>query len=159
MIRLCALAVTAFAFVSFTDADEPKKPDVKLPPFAAEVQKIQKAVDEKLAPIYAAAEKDDEAAKSESAREAILTKSNAEWEKISKPANEAAMKLLRPNAADPAALPGLIWVGGSTRDAVLQAEVVALLKKHHLVHPETIAFAKNNKRNRSRSCAIGSEPL
>jgi thiol-disulfide isomerase/thioredoxin len=144
MIRLFALMVTLFALTSFVHADEPKKPDVKLPAFAVEVQKIQKDVQEKLAPIYTAVEKEYEAAKTETDREAIMVKSTAESNKIHAPAYEQAMKLLRPNAADPAAIPGLVWVC-NTRDNALQTEIVDLLKKHHLVRTETITFAKNNK--------------
>ena len=143
MIRLFALPLCLFAIASFAGAEEPKKPDAKLPAFAVEVAKIQKDVEAKLEPIYAAVEKDYEAAKTESEREAIVAKSHAESSKIYKPAYEAAMKLLRPNAADPAAVAGLVWVC-PTCDTALQAEIVALLRKHHLVHPETIAFAKSN---------------
>ena len=146
MIRLFALMVTLFALTSFTNADEPKKADVKLPTFAVEVQKIQKDVEEKLAPIYAAVEKEYEAAKTEAEREDIVVKSTAESNKIHAPAYEQAMKLLRPNAADPAAISGLVWVCNARSNA-LQTEIVDLLRKHHLVHPETITFAKNNKQS------------
>ena len=146
MNRLYALMLTLFALASFADADEPKKPDVKLPAFAFEVQKIQKDIEEKLAPIYAAVEKEYEAAKTETDRETIIAKSYAEQAKIHASAYEQAMKLLRPNAADPAAVTGLVWVC-NTRDSALQTEIVDLLKKHHLVRTETITFAKNNKQS------------
>ena len=146
MIRLFALSVSLFALTSFAEADEPKNPQVKLPAFAVEVAKIQKGVEAKLAPIYAAVGKDYEAAKSEHDREAIVAKSTAEADEIHKPAYEQAMKLLRPNAADPAAVAGLVWVCNA-RNAALQTEVVGLLRKHHLVRPETITFAKNNKQS------------
>ena len=144
MIRLLALSLAGFALAPFAGAQAPKKPPGKLPEFAVEVAKIRKGVDAKLAPISAAVEKDYEAAKTEGDREAIVAKSRAESEKIRAPAHAQAMKLLLPNAADPAAAAGLVWVG-SSNDLSLQTEAVTLLRKHHLVRPETLAFAKDNK--------------
>ena len=127
-------------------SSEPKKPEVKPPAFAVEVRKIQTDVQAKLASIYTAVDTDHEAAKTETERKAIVAKSTAESNKIYAEAYEQAMKLLRPNAADPAAITGLVWVCNS-RDPALQIEVVGLLRKHHLVRAETITLAKNMKQS------------
>jgi len=140
MIR--SLAVSFALLAPFACADEPKKPEVKPPAFAVEVAAIQQDVQKKLEPIY----KDFDAAKTERERDAIVAKSLVEADKLYPPAYERAMKLLRPNAADPATIAGLSWVCNS-RDPALQMEVVGLLRRHHLVYPETITFAANRARS------------
>ena len=109
MIR--SLAVSFALLAPFACAEEPKKPEVKLPAFAVEVAAIQQDVQAKLEPIY----KEYDAAKTEREREAIVAKSLVEADKLYPPAYERAMKLLRPNAADPAAIAGLGWVCSDCR--------------------------------------------
>ena len=144
MIR--SLAVSFALMATFAYAEEPKKPEVKPPAFAVEVAAIRTDVEKKLGPIYAALEKEYDAAKTQVERDAIVAKSTAEGDKIYGPAYERALKLLKPNAADPAAVPGLAWVA-TAADASVRTEAIVLLRKHHLVHPETITLAKNNKQS------------
>ncbi len=145
MTRTLAIAIS-LVIATFTVADEPKKSDAKPPAFAVEVETLKQGVEKKLQPIHAAVEKEYEAAKTDGDREAIRKKSHEKSAEVHTPAYEQAMKLLRPNAADPAAAVGLVWVSHA-REAALQHEAVGLLRKHHLVRPETIELAKGMKQS------------
>ena len=145
MTRTLAIAVS-LVIATFTVADEPKKSDAKPPAFAVKVETLKQGVEKKLQRIYAAVKKEYEAAKTDGDREAIRKKSREKSAEVHTPAYEQAMKRLRPNAADPAAAVGLVWVSHA-REAALQHEAVGLLRKHHLVRPETIELAKSMKKS------------
>ena len=145
MTRTLAIAVS-LVIATFTLADDPKKSDAEPPAFAVEVEPLKQGVEKKLRPIHAAVEKEYEAAKTDGDREAIRKKSHEKSAEVHTPAYEQAMKLLRPNAADPAAAVGLVWVSHA-REAALQHEAVGLLRKHHLVRPEAIELAKGMKQS------------
>ena len=144
MVRTVALLCSLAAF-SVGWADEPKKPDDKLPAFAAEVETIKKEVEHLQVLLERDMGKQYEAAKTEAEREAVAMKTMEASRSLCRPSHEKALKLLRPNAADPAAVPGLVWLAQSDGLAVAE-ESAGLLRKHHLTHADTLKLARTNRR-------------
>src|SRR5690606_18662623 len=64
-----------------------------------------------------------------------------EHKKADRPVREHLMKLLRPSAADPAAVHGLFHVALGD-SSPLSIEAGDLIRKHHLNHPFTLAFGE-----------------
>lgn len=160
MLRISAML---FAGLLLAEAvarpDEPakpaeKKPDEALPAFAAAFRVLKGEVAAKMDKYYEGTDKEYQAAKNEAERSAVLKRMREGSRKIQRPAAERAMALVRPHAADPAAVDALVWVVERGSPALAE-EAAAALTKHHAVDPMTISLACRN-----RGCPLKwAEPL
>jgi thiol-disulfide isomerase/thioredoxin len=132
-------------------ADEPpakqaQSNETKPSPVASEFKAIKQKTDAELRKHSAKFQKEYEAAKSESEREAVQIRGIEESAKVLGPAAEKLMPVLRQHPTDPAAVEALVWVVNSRRESALGNEAVELLIKHHLLNKQTIELANRNKR-------------
>lgn len=152
MQRICVFVLTSLLFAARSAAsDEPTKqphkaPDTKQPAFLAEFRAIQREVDAKLAKVYATVEQEFEASKTQEAREAVQKLALQESRRIFAPAAQKAMTVVRPHAADPAAVEALVWIVNGSRGSDLTYEAAELLQKHHLTHQQTLELAYRHNR-------------
>lgn len=120
---------------------KPKEADKKEPAFKAEFDKIKAAAEKAQQEAFAGLRKETEAAKTEEEREKIQAKALGENEKQLAPRVAKAFEVVRPHAADPAAVEPLIWVLNVRPASKEATEAAALLQKHHLTDPKTIDAA------------------
>ena len=126
--RICIFVL----FGLFIAVDRARSDDAKQPAFAIEYLAIKKDLDANWEKISTPLWKEHEEAKSEKDREATMKRIADESNKIHRPATEKVMSIIRPHAADPAAVDALIWVAqGSSSD--LCNEAAELLRKHDLL--------------------------
>ncbi len=127
-------------FGVFIGADRARSDDAKQPAFAIEYLAIKKDLDAKWEKVSAPLWKEHEEAKNEKDREATMKRIADESNKIHRPATAKVMSIVRPHAADPAAVDTLVWVAqGSSPDYCNEA--AELLRKHHLTNKQTLKLA------------------
>jgi thiol-disulfide isomerase/thioredoxin len=112
------------------------------PEYATKFRALQKTTKEKVAAVYSELEKEFDAAKTEADIEKVSVKARERSLKIVSPAVMEALELVRPHAADLAAVKPLIWIAGDRRVPDAASDAVELLRKHHLTRAETIEFAR-----------------
>ena|GEM_PF-411852 len=133
--------VTEYKFADMLDPKLFEKPSQ--PTFVTGFLAIKKEVEAKQSKLDAAFNKDDVASKTEDERAAARKRYAQEWGKITSPAAEKVMTAVRTHAADPAAVEALVWVanGSYGRSSDLGNDAAELLRKHHLIHKQTIELA------------------
>lgn len=124
---------------------KPKQPDT---PTALTIQfrdiKRDSEAEEKR--VYSELQREYASAKNESERDANLLKTIQEAERILAPAVKKIMASMRPHAADPEAAEILAWVVKNATSTTDGNEAVEMLKKHHLLHKETVEISHRYKR-------------
>lgn len=111
------------------------------PPFLKDFQALKKETDAKLAPIYAKAQKDYEAAKTNEEREKVQTEVREATAQILPAAVKKAFEIGKANAADANAVEILAWVAETRSDKPSAHAAAELLTKHHLTHARTLQLA------------------
>lgn len=121
--------------------DSTKKVDANKPAFVAEIMAIKKDLQDWGRKNTESLRKQLDACKTEEEREGVRVRDKKGRRAKTAPAMEKAMAIVRPHAADLAAVETLLWiisVDGSTKIA---NDAVELLKQHHLTRRETIDLA------------------
>ncbi len=150
MLGVTLSSVCAIAAVPLAKQDASREKGAapgKQSDVAATFQAIKKEAEKKLESIYAAANKEVEAAKNEEERDAIQMRIGTEASKVFKEANDRVMAAVRGHAADQGAVESLVWVVNRSGGSALGDEAAALLHNHHLTNPQTIELGYRRKRS------------
>lgn len=151
-LTVCAALVAA----SELHGDEPKKSASDTPPFLREFLALKKDYDDKARRLYEPLEKEFEASKTEAeyiqryvAAKERLDALHAKRKTLVVPVVRQVLALIRPHAADPAAVEPLLWLVSDegARDQGVDVVAAGLLQKHHLTHPKTLERAFHSKRS------------
>lgn len=126
-------------------AEEPPKPkpaDAKpAPAWLGEIEAGRKAFEADQMKIYAELGKLSEKETSHAAEEAASKPLLDELDRLTAPAVESALKLVRSHAADVGAVETLCWIVRNSPSSTTAVEAAALLQKHHPIDEKTVALA------------------
>ncbi|HZV07764.1 MAG TPA: sigma-70 family RNA polymerase sigma factor [Gemmataceae bacterium] len=140
--------VTDYKFADVLDAKQFEKPSklADKPAFVTEFLAIKREVEVKQSKLEAAFKKEHVASRTEGERAAALRHYEKEWHKVMSPAIEKVMTSVRPHAADLAAVETLVWVADHSYGSYSGNEAAELLRKHHLIHKQTIDLVYRHTR-------------
>jgi thiol-disulfide isomerase/thioredoxin len=143
MIRGLITVLVLFPLSSF--AIEPKTSLSPEPDWSIELANLLKRSKEREEKFYSEIAKQYQSAQSAYDLDEIvkrMRKVRKENQKADLPAQERILSLIQKSAKDPTTIRGLVYLA-QIENSNVQTEAIELLRKYHLIHPETIRLTEN----------------